>query len=229
MTNLLSKAVSTVKHWWLFLILGILLTLGGIWVAQTPLQSYLALAVLFIVLLLVNGISQIVFSISNKDNVQGWGWFLAGGILEFLMGVYLWANPGISAAMLPFVVGFWLLFRGITIIANSTDLKEKGAKGWGWLLTSGILMTIISFFMIMDPVFGAFNVIFLTAFAMIFMGISYTILSFKLKSIKSKAEDILEKGRGGLEDLKEAVMEHLKDSDPEIQNKVSKMFDEYKG
>ena len=229
MTNLLSQAVSTIKNWWLFLILGILLTLGGIWVAQTPLQGYLALAVLFIVLLLVNGISQIIFSISNQNKVQGWGWFLAGGILEFLMGVYLWANPGISAAMLPFVVGFWLLFRGITIIANSTDLKEKGTKGWGWLLTSGILMTILSFFMIMDPVFGAFNVVFLTAFAMIFMGISYIILSFKLKSIKSKAKDILEKGHGGVKELKNAVMEHLKDTDPEIKDKVSKMFDEYKG
>ncbi len=227
MTNLISEAISAIKHWWLFLILGILLVLGGFWVARSPEFSYVALGIMLIVLLLVNGIFQIFFSISNRQQLSGWGWYLAGGILEFLIGVYLWSYPGISLVMLPFVVGFWLLFRGISIIANSTDLKEWGVKGWGWLMAFGILMTIVSFFMIMDPVFGAFQVVFLAAFAMIFMGTAYIILSFKLKEIKSKTMDVVEDVKGGLDDLRKSVMDYLKDTDQDTKNKIGKIFDDY--
>ncbi len=191
-------------------------------------QSYLALGVVFIVLLLVNGIFQIVFSIGNRKTLNGWGWFLTGGIFEFLIGIYLWSYPGISLVMLPFVVGFWLLFRGISVIAHSTDLKDMGVKGWGWIMTFGILMAIFSFFMIMDPVFGAFNVVFLTAFALISMGVAYIMLSFKLKDIKSKTIDVVDKVKGGVDDLRKSVMDYLKDVDPDTKNKISKMFDDYK-
>lgn len=228
MTNVISEVISTIKNWWLFLILGILLVAGGIWVMATPAASYLALAVLFIVLLLVNGISQIIFSITNKDGLAGWGWYLAGGILEFLIGVYLWAHPHIAVNVLSLVVGFWLLFRGITVIASSTELKAMGVKGWGWILALGILMIILSFEMIADPVFGALYVVYLTGFAMVFMGIAYIMFSVKLKEIKSEAKDIMDKTKVDVGELKSAVMGHLQNVDPEIKDKVSKMFDEYK-
>ncbi len=227
MTNLISEVTSTIKNWWLFLILGTLLVVGGIWVFTTPAASYLALTVLFVVLLLVNGIFQIIFSVSNKDELTGWGWYLTGGILEFLIGIYLWSYPALAMGVLVFVVGFWLLFRGISVIAHSTDLKSMGGKGWGWLLFLGILMTIFSFFIIMDPVFGGISVVYLTGFAMLFMGFAYIMFSIKLSEIKSKAKDIMDKTKEDVGELKAAVMDHLKNVNPEIKDKVSKMFDEY--
>jgi len=227
MSNLISKAVSTIKNWWLLLIIGILLLVGGLWVAFSPAKGFVALVVLFIVILLVNGIFQIVLSISNQKELHGWGWYLAGGILEFLIGISLWSHPGLAPGVLVFVIGFWLLFRGVSIIAFSTDLKSDGIKGWGWLLTLGILMTLLSFFIIMDPVFGAFNVVYLSSFAMIFFGIAYIMLSFKLKEIKSKTLDVLDKAKGNIDDLKKAIMDNLKDVNPQTKEKISKMLDDY--
>ena len=228
MTNIISNAISTVKNWWLLLILGILLLIGGIWVGVTPATSFLALTFVFIALLLVNGVFQIIFSLSNTNQLSGWGWYLTGGILEFLLGIYLWSYPTLTMLILPMIVGFWLLFRGITVIAHSTDIKEAGVKGWGWVMTFGILLTIFSFFVLMDPVFGALSVVYFISFAMIFMGIAYTILSFKLKELKSKAKDFLADSKHDINDLKNAVMEHLNNVDPEVKNKVNQMFDDYK-
>jgi glucan phosphoethanolaminetransferase (alkaline phosphatase superfamily) len=129
--------------------------------------------------------------------------------------------------MLPFVVGFWLLFRGISVIANSTDLKESGVQGWGWIMAFGVLMTILSFFIVMKPVIGAFYLVYLTAFSMIFMGIAYIMFSFKLKEIKSKTLDVAKNVKGGLEELKKAVIGHLQDVDQATKDKIGKMFDEY--
>ncbi len=228
MKSMISEAISAIKHWWLILILGILLVLGGIWVVRTPLQSYLALSILFVVLLLVNGTFQIIFSLSNRHKLPGWGWYLSGGILEFLIGVYLMSYPAISMTVLPFVVGFWLIFRGISVIAYSTELKAGGVRGWGWLMVLGILLTIFSFLIIMNPVIGAVYLVFWTAFSLIFMGISYIMFSLKLREVKTKLPDVVEETKEGLEELKKSVMEHLNDVDPAIKDKVGKMFDEYR-
>ena len=228
MTNFISEAISTIKNWWLYLLLGILLVLGGFWVARTPLESFLALSVLFIVILLVNGISQIIFSISNRNTLPGWGWYLTSGILETLIGIYLWSYPAISMAVLPFVVGFWLLFRGISSIASSTELKQKAIKGWGWIMVFGILTTVLSFFIIMKPVVGVIYLVYLTAFSMIFSGVAYIMFSFKLKKIKSNTLDVAKDVKEGVEELKKSVMEHLKDVDDTTKDKVSKLFDDYK-
>ena len=227
MTNVISKTVSTIKHWWLFLILGLLLLVGGIWIAFTPAAGFIALVALFIGLLLVSGIFFIIFSISNQKELSGWGWYLAGGILEFLIGIFLWSRPDIAMGVLTVVVGLWILFRGISIIAISTDLKGMDVKGWGWLMTLGILMTILSFMMILDIKFGAKTVVFFTAIALIFMGIAYTILSFKLKKIKSKLQGFVKEAKGDMDKLKKAVMDSLQDANPQVKEKVSKMFDDY--
>lgn len=44
MANIISQIVNTIKSGWLFLIAGIILIIGSIWVFKTPQGSYLSLA-----------------------------------------------------------------------------------------------------------------------------------------------------------------------------------------
>jgi len=41
------SVLSAVKHWWVSLLLGIVFVAAGIWVAMTPLSSYVALSIFF--------------------------------------------------------------------------------------------------------------------------------------------------------------------------------------
>ncbi len=177
---------SSVKHWWLSLLLGILLIAMGIWVIRTPLASYIGLSILFGWLLFISGIVEMVFSISNKDTLDGWGWHLAGGIIDFILGGFLVFNPEITTTILPFLVGFWMMFGGVAAIATSLDLKSYGAKGWGWNLFWGILTILFSFIVIYNPIFGGFYLVFMTAFALMTLGMYRIILAFKLKKLHDK-------------------------------------------
>ena len=159
MANIISKAVKTVKNWWLLLLTGILLVIGSVWVFFTPLESYVNLAWIFSILVLANGISYVIFSISNNKELEGWGWYLAGGLFEIIIGIVLIYYPEISIVILPLVVGFWFMFRGAQIIAASLELKKYGILDWGWIMLFGIALTIMAFFMILDPLFGFFNVV----------------------------------------------------------------------
>jgi uncharacterized membrane protein HdeD (DUF308 family) len=232
MANIISKAVSTVKHWWLLLIVGILLIVGSIWVFFTPIEGYVALAWLFSILVLANGFSYVYLSIASRKVLEGWGWYLAGGIFEMIIGFVLISYPEISMAILPLVLGFWFMFRGAQIIAASLELKEYGVMDWGWLMLFGIALTIVSFFMILEPVFGFFNVIYISSLALLLFGVANIVISLKLKKIKAKTIDKVEEFKKninkGLKDLKTEVIKNIKEATADQKSEIDAAFEDYK-
>ncbi|MGB3345175.1 MAG: HdeD family acid-resistance protein [Aequorivita sp.] len=182
-STVLSTVKSSAKNWWLSLILGVLFILLGIWVIRTPLASYISLSMLFSVFIFISGIFGIVFSISNRKEMEGWGWHLTGGILDLMIGSLLVLHPAITMTILPFFVGFWILFRGVFGIGLSFQLRSFGVPNWGLLLVFGILTVLFSFLLLLNPVFTGLGIVYMTAFAFIVMGIFRIILAFNLKRI----------------------------------------------
>ncbi len=173
-----------VKNWWITLLLGILFILGGIGIMLTPLASYIALSIVFSVLLIIGGVMEIAFSVSNKSRIGGWGWFLAAGVIDLVIGIYLIANPAVALAVLPYVLAFWLLFRGISIIGSSLDLKKSRLGNWGWFMFFGILAILCAFYIFWYPAVGAFSIVWFVSFALIFIGITRIMIAFELRKIK---------------------------------------------
>ncbi len=211
MTTLLQETVRTVKNWWLFLLYGIALIAMAIWMFSNPEQSYVALSIVFSIFVLVNGIFHIYFSYTNRNLIEGWGWYLAGGILELIIGIALISNPQLSMATLPFFIGFWLLFRAGFIIGSAFDLKKFGFSDWGWILFWGILLAAFAFIIIIRPSLGAFTAVFWTAFAFIFFGVSYIMFALKLRKLKKGVSKIKKNIKGAAEDFKKAFGARLEE------------------
>lgn len=177
-----------VKNWWISLLLGILYLFAGFWVFRTPLESYVTLSIVFSAFILVSGIFEIAFALSSRSEIQGWGWYLAGGILDLIVGVLLMAHPLMTMAILPFYVGFWLLFRSIMAIGFSFQLNSYGVPNWGWLLLAGILTLLFSILLLANPIFAGLSIVYMTALAFIFMGVFRIFLAFDLKKIQKELQ-----------------------------------------
>lgn len=189
MENPLLKTIrNSIKHWYLPLIVGILFILVGIWVSSTPLAAYLTLSILFAFTFLFAGILEIVYAISNRDTFDNWVWALISGIIGLLLGILLVSNPEISMIILPFYIGFGILFYSILGIGRAIDLKKHDMKGWGYVMFTGIVGLIFAFIMIWNPLFGGMTIVFYTAFSFIILGILNIVLSIKLRSINKKLE-----------------------------------------
>lgn len=178
----LSKIKNTVSYWWILLLTGIALILLGIYVFMNPLASYAGLSIYFAVALFFNGVFEITFSLSNRKSVNGWVWFLAGGIFDLIIGIFLILNPVVAAASLPLFVGLWLLCRNISIIIRSFDLKQAGLPDWGWLLVSGLGGVVFSVLIISNPIFGAGALVIWTALALFSVGALNIYLGIRLSS-----------------------------------------------
>jgi uncharacterized membrane protein HdeD (DUF308 family) len=183
--NALSDTItSTVKNWWWFVIKGLLLIVAGVAIFARPAEGYLGLSVLFSLVILGAGLTQIFFSIGNSDILKGWGWTFASGVIDVIIGIYLLSYPVLSMASLPFILGFWLMFRAFYLMGASFDIKAMGIPGWGWLLAGGFLLAILAFFVLYFPAAGAISIVSFSASAFIVAGIFNIILAFKLKSVK---------------------------------------------
>ena len=82
MKTLFDEMEHAVKNWWLSLILGILYIIVALCLLFAPGSSYIALSVIFSISMLISGIIEIIFSISNRRGISSWGWYLAGGIID---------------------------------------------------------------------------------------------------------------------------------------------------
>lgn len=184
MSNIISKTTRTINNWWLFTIMGSLLIAGGIYIFQTPQESYKALSLLISILILTNGIFDIIFSIRNRKFSRNWGWYLAEGIFKSIIGSILIANPEITMNILPYVIGFYILTNGGSLISTSLDLKTFYIKGWRYILALGILSIILSVIILMKPEIGAATMVAITGLSFVIVGISHIALSLKLRKVR---------------------------------------------
>ena len=183
-TSTLKTAIDSVKHWYVPLIIGILLVLVGFYVFATPLISYLTLSVLFSVSFFVSGLLQVSFSIANRKNMDNWVWYLVGGILYFLFGLLLVSRPEISILTLPYVIGFCMLFLSANALGWAYDLKNSGVLNWGNVAIAGVLGLLFSFILIWNPLFAGLSLVIWTGMSFVVAGISSIMLAFHLKKIK---------------------------------------------
>lgn len=186
MNTIIDNVNFEVKNWWVSLLLGLFYIVVALFLMFTPMASYVALSILFAVFMFVTGTLEIIFSISNKNNLSSWGWYLACGILDLLIGIYLMANVGLSMEVLPFVVAFWLMFRGFSSCAYSMDLKRYNTHSWGWYMAFGIIAIICSIAIIWQPGIGALATVYLIAYTLLFIGIFRLMLSFEFKNIHKR-------------------------------------------
>lgn len=182
----LSKTVQgTVRNWWISLIVGMLSLAFGIILISQPVDNLCTFSYVFTIGFIAIGILEIIFALCNNDFIIGWGWGLANGILDILLGVMLFI-PKVTPLMLVYIVGFWIMTKSICGIGISCDLKRLLVDRWNWLLLLSIVCLLFSFVFIVSPMLTSKFMVITAAIAFILYGIFRICLSKIFKSLKNK-------------------------------------------
>ena len=173
------------KFWWLATLRGIILIILSFFIFSNPPGALVALALYIGISLLFTGILEIIEAFQIKSLNGDWGWPLFGGILDLLFGIILLSNPGLTAATIPFIVGFWLIVSGIVVFVNSFSAKKAGYSGWFWYLLFGILVVIAGFSIMNNLLLGMFTLTIWMGVGFIMAGLVNLIIGFRLKPRKN--------------------------------------------
>ena len=104
--------------------LGLLEVGVGIAVVAWPDPTLLVIAAFIGWWVLFSGVMTVAGSISARRIIPYWGLFLALGILEAVVGVWLLYRPGLTLLATVFAIGFWTIVYGIVLTAASIELKN---------------------------------------------------------------------------------------------------------
>ena len=180
----IEQYVRIATHWWVVMLAGIALFFVGLLIFGYPGTSYLGMSVAFSLLMLLTGISQISIAITER-NLGGRGWIATGGAIETIIGFLLLLNPAISAFSLPFLLGFWLLFRSIGLIGIASEMSANKVPGMGWTIMTAILLLICAFIILLHPLtFGVDAVVIWVGISLLLAGISSFVFAIRLRNIR---------------------------------------------
>src|SRR5215212_4588048 len=102
--------------WWLFLILGVLWILFGMFVLSYNVGSLLVLAIFAGITFIMTGVNQIL----DSGRVEGWRWlYLVGGALSIIAGIIALVWPGRTLLVISIVLAWFLVFKGIVDIVGA--------------------------------------------------------------------------------------------------------------
>jgi uncharacterized membrane protein HdeD (DUF308 family) len=166
------------RSWWLFLILGVLWILFGMFILSYNVGSLLALAIFAGVTFIMTGINQILAA----GRAEGWRWlYLVGGALSILAGIIAFIWPGRTLLVISVVLAWFLVFKGIVDIVAA--LSSHGRPWWWVTLILGILELLLGIWAAGYPGRSLFVFVNVVGIYAVFYGFTEVFAAFDLRGL----------------------------------------------
>lgn len=180
------------RYWWVPLISGLIFLGFGIWTLCCPAESLEVLAYAFAICFTLAGMFYTGFACAVSKWSSDWGWTLAVGLLEVVLGVWLLCLPaGQLTVAFMFMAGFWLLFAAINAVCESFAVSA-GSVGWTIVSVLFLIMTIVfTVVFLSDPIVGGVAVWLWLGLSLISYGIFRLVLAGKLRSLGRATDGML--------------------------------------
>lgn len=172
------RTMGQTRWWWLILVVGILLVIGGFAYWFWPAAGYAVASQIFGWLLVLAGIVQLCVA-AGPNSSRGWGWWIAGGIIDMFVGFMLVRSIILSEAVFPYFLAFVFLYWGIEAFVSAASRRNR----YWWLgIINGILLAIIGFFFLEAGwTSDMYMVSFLASIAFIYWGFTVAMAAYELK------------------------------------------------
>jgi len=137
--------------------------------------SLYALVLLVGVLVLARGILEVVTAIGNPG-IPSRGWMLVGSIAGIVIGVLVFANTGMSALALLYVIGAYAIVLGVAAIGSAFVLPLSGGDS-ALLGLTGLVSVLFGIVMFVEPGEGAIALLALIAAYSLIVGFAEVIVA----------------------------------------------------
>lgn len=160
----------------LTIISGILMILTAAFCFINPGQTFLVLAFVIGMVMVINGIIHTLAyligrGLHNKGDNNGW--ILTEALITLVLGILVLCNQLVVDAAIPMVFGIWVVVSGILRIEASTHInKEKKKSNFRITLFTGILTVLVGVFGFINPMRGWLSTAILLGSFMLMQGIN---------------------------------------------------------
>lgn len=174
-------AMSTVlaRNWWLMALRGAFAILFGVVAFVAPGAFVLSLVLFFAAYMLVDGAAGIAASIRAAQRHERWGYLLAEGVLDVIVGVAAVMVPAAAVWAFVYLVAFWALVTGGLMLAAAFRLHLHYGR-W-WLALGGVISVLFGIALLVNPGMSALMLTWWFGGYAIAFGIMLLILALSLR------------------------------------------------
>ena len=172
------------KLWWLPLLRGVFLILLGVYALLTPGMTAAALAQVVGFFVILDGILTVAAGFQGETSSRGWT--IVRGVIEVLVGIFVFAHPfvfaAVTATVLLTIIAIGLVLAGLAEIVGAVrDRKE--IEGEGWLMLGGALAVLFGVLIFIAPLaFGVLIIRILGVYAIVY-GVSLIVIAFGVRKL----------------------------------------------
>jgi uncharacterized membrane protein HdeD (DUF308 family) len=177
-----SYAVGTglfTRHWWVFLLRGLLALVLGIMAFRRPVWTLGVLVLSFAVYAIFEGVSALFAAIRGWSYSRDRGLLLLEAVAGMGVGILTLHRPGITVFVLILFIAVWALATGILRIVEAVNLG--GVSGRGWLAVGGVASIILALLVLFRPLTGALATVTVIGIYALILGVTQIVLAFSLR------------------------------------------------
>ena len=149
-----------------YLITGLILVIIGVLTMRYPVEAIMSAGFFIGIGLLASGINYF-----SAYYFFGFKRFILLGLLDFIMGVYMIIQPGVTALVIPFVMALWLAVTGFSRLGLSLWLGGAKIRGWWLMLINGIVLILLAGLVGASPIVSTLSVMMILAGVLIASGV----------------------------------------------------------
>jgi uncharacterized membrane protein HdeD (DUF308 family) len=174
-------AAPLARHWWVFLIRGLVAIVFGLVGFFYPAATLFTLVLFYGAYALVDGVFAIVSAVRGEEGMGPRWWLAAVGVLGIIAGLVTYLMPGLTTLVLLTVIGVWALLYGVSEIVGAIRLRKEIDNEW-LLMMHGALAVLFGLMVLFRPGAGALALIWVIASFAFASGVLLVALAFRLKS-----------------------------------------------
>jgi len=141
------------SRWWAVALRGMISILLGLVAIFYPLTTMLSLVFIFAAYLVVDGVFALVAALAIKGPSKARTWLIIEALIDFSIGVIIFAWPGISLLAMVLLTASWAFLTGFFMItAGFTGTRDRA--DW-WFILGGSVSLLFGLLMMIAPIMGA--------------------------------------------------------------------------
>jgi uncharacterized membrane protein HdeD (DUF308 family) len=175
------------RTWWVFLVGGLASIVFGVLAFLQPATALFVVATFFAAAILVDGASNLLGAIQNREK-DGWWIMLLIGVLGVVVGGYALFNPPVSMMAFILLVALEAIVLGVFLIMLGYKVRATSEREW-LLYLAGALSILFGALVILNPKLGGLSVIWMIASWALMLGVLKVMFAFKVKNLPGKLEN----------------------------------------
>jgi uncharacterized membrane protein HdeD (DUF308 family) len=184
------------RAWWVLLLNGVITVVAGGIILFTD-WTLADLAVFVGVVLVIRGLFD-MFSVPVDGSGRGWAILL--GLLEFGLGVLVWAWPAPTLLVISFWLGWYVLFGGVMTVSGAIAGRNV-IPYWGFMLALGIAEVLLAFWLLARPGTSLVAAVLAIGLWALIAGVTQIIVAIDVKRLRDQGAQM----DRGLSDMRSDV------------------------